>query len=126
MLFTTRHKILSLRLKSFNPQSNVGLKANLALIQNYGNFHFKEFEFRMVQKRNPFAVVQFIFSIGKTFHTCTHTHTHTHAHAHTLSHTYTHTHKHNFCTILGDMEKKGSLNSFTSAMKKKMSTNVTI
>ena len=90
MLFTTRHKILSLRLKSFNPQSNVGLKANLALIQNYGNFHFKEFEFRMVQKRNPFAVVQFIFSIGKTFHTCTHTHTHTRTCTHTLTHIHTH------------------------------------
>ena len=92
MLLTTRNTILSLRLKSFNPQSNVGLKANLALIQNYGNFHFMKFEFRMIQKRNPFVVVQFMFSIGKTFHTCTHTCTHTH------------THTHNFCTILGDME----------------------
>ena len=110
MLFTTRHKILSLRLKSFNPQSNVGLKANLALIQNYDNFHFKEFEFRMVQKRNPFAVVQFIFSIGKTFHTCTHTHTHTHTHMHTHSHTHTHTRTNTiFVLFLETWSKKGHL-----------------
>ena len=54
------------------------------------------------RKNNTLPVVEFIFSI----HTLTHTHTHT----------LTHTH---LCSILGDRERKRSLNSFTSYMNKK-------
>ena len=46
-------------------------------------------------------MVEFIFSLGEIFHTHTH-----------------------LCSILGKGNKKRSLNSFTSVMKKKMSSNV--
>ena len=49
-------------------------------------------------------MVEFIFRLGEIFHT--------------------HTHTHIFVAFLGKGNKKRSLNSFTSVMKKKMSSNV--